>query len=277
MHTRIAGTHQWLRPPGFTAANTFTQLCFSASRPGLAVELSRTGLLQIAIRVLQSDCSSMCILILRQRRDNRQKILPTMDFPIMAKNTDNIFILDVLSILMVFYEYFDYLLTPLWTKWQRFTTFLPAIGSFWRSHWSMKLNEPVINIHILTSFTRRRKRQRSPRVWISAVLIFHSGDSEPGIKSLYLCIIIIYSAITNWKYNYNNSHDFEHLGMENKINQDCEAVYYSPQALRNNFSTLGKNFQVLEKKKKGKENLKEIRKKKKETDINRKIHGKIKI
>ena len=25
--------------------------------------------------------------------------------------------------------------------------------------------------------------------------------------------------------NYNDSHHFEHLGMENKINQDCEAVY----------------------------------------------------
>ena len=33
----------------------------------------------------------------------------------------------------------------------------------------------------ITSFTRRRKRQRSPRVWISAVLIFHSGDSERWI------------------------------------------------------------------------------------------------
>ena len=143
----------------------------------------------------------MCILILRKRRDNRQKILPTMDFPIMAKNTDNIFILDVLSINGILWI-FSLLANPppLWTKWQRFTTFLPAIGSFWRSHWSIKLNEPVINIHKLTSFTRRRKRQRSPRVWISAVLIFHSGDSEPGIKrSLYLCIIIIYSAITNWK------------------------------------------------------------------------------
>ena len=111
------------------------------------------------------------------------------------------------SLLLVFYENFWPLVkSPLWAKWQWFATFLPAIGSFWRPHWSMKLNEPVINIHILTSFTRRRKRQRSPRVWISAVLIFHSGDSELGIKRS-----LDYSAITN-------------IGMENKINQDCEAV-----------------------------------------------------
>ena len=59
---------------------------------------------------------------------------------------------------------------------------------------------------------------------MSAVLIFHSGDSEPKLKrSLDLCIIIIYSAIIG-NGNYNNSHHFEHLGMENKINQDCEAV-----------------------------------------------------
>ena len=95
-----------------------------------------------------------------------------------------LFLSSISFLWMVFYKYFWPLINPLPspTKWQRFATFLPAIGSFWRSHWSMKLNEPVINIHILTSFTRRRKRQRSPRVWISAVLIFHSGDSELGIK-----------------------------------------------------------------------------------------------
>ena len=112
-------------------------------------------------------------------------------------------------LLMVFYEYFWPLVNPLPspTKWQRFATFLPAIGSFWRSHWSMKLNAPVINIHTLTSFTRRRKRQRSPRVWFQQSWFFtrETWNSELNDR--------------------NNSHHFEHLGMENKINQDGEAVY----------------------------------------------------
>ena len=128
--------------------------------------------------------------------DNRQKILPTMYCPIMAKWYRYYLYPQYPFYKWYFVNIFDHLLikSPLWTKWQWFATFLPAIGSFWRSHWSMKLNEPVINIHILTSFTRRRKRQRSPRVWMSAVLIFHSGDSEPKIKRS-----IIYSAITSWK------------------------------------------------------------------------------
>ena len=101
---------------------------------------------------------------------------------------------------------FDHLLNPPLSK----MTMVRNIFTSYRKFLAAPLvneDEPVISIHILTSFTRRRKRQRSPRVWISAVLIFHSGDSEPRIKRS-----LDYSAFTN-------------IGMENEIDQDCEAVY----------------------------------------------------
>ena len=87
-----------------------------------------------------------------------------MYFPIMAKKYRYYLYPQYPLYQWYFMDIFDHLLTPPPTKGQRFATFLPAIESFWWSHWSMKLNEPVINIHILTSFTQRRKRQRSPRV-----------------------------------------------------------------------------------------------------------------
>ena len=78
-------------------------------------------------------------------------------------------------------DIFDHLLTPpykmttvrnIFTSYRKFLV-VPLVNEVeWTSY-----KYSYINI-----ITRRRKRQRSPRVWISAVLIFHSGDSELGIK-----------------------------------------------------------------------------------------------